>query len=202
MSMSLYIKTHPFCNAKTLQKVILDTFNIKVSNELVRLTIHKILLFTKKKARYYSEPKNSKEKLQEFLDKRKGFIQENRTFVSIDETSFGRNYLPSDGYSKKGKRLYIKRPYTHITTCSVLAAVSLDKSIIFKKKEGSFDTISFCDFLQKLQYPPKTVIIMDNVSFHHSNMVKELINKKGWDYLYTPPYSPIFSTTISKVYFL
>ena len=83
--MSLYIKTHPFCNAKTLQKVILDTFNIKVSNELVRLTIHKTLLFTKKKARYYSEPKNSKEKLQEFLDKRKGFIQENRTFVSIDE---------------------------------------------------------------------------------------------------------------------
>jgi len=191
--MRLYIKTHPFCNVKDIQKIILDTFNLNVSNELVRLTINKTLLFTKKRSRYFSEPKNSNEKLKEFLEKREKFIQENRCFVSIDETSFGRNYLPAYGYAEKGKCLYIKRPYTRITTCSVVAAITQDKSIVFEKKDGSFDSISFCSFLQKLQYPAKTVIIMDNVAFHHSKIVKELIYKKGWEYLYTPPYSPVFN---------
>ena len=145
--MRLYIKTHPFCNVKDIQKIILDTFNLNVSNELVRLTINKTLLITKKKARYFSEPKNSNEKLKEFLEKREKFIQENRCFVSIDETSFGRNYLPAYGYAEKGKCLYIKRPYTHIITCSVVAAITQDRSIVFEKKDGSFDSISFHSFL-------------------------------------------------------
>jgi transposase len=34
---------------------------------------------------------------------------------------------------------------------------------------------------------------MDNVAFHHSKIIKELIHKKGWEYLYTPPYSPVFN---------
>jgi len=191
--MKLYIKTHPFCSVKDLQNILLETFNLKVSNELVRLTISKTLLFTKKKARYFSEPKNDKEKLKEFLEKREKFVQENRVFVSIDETSFGRNYLPTIGYAKKGKRLYIKRPYIRITTCSVLAAITQDNPVIFKKKEGSFETVSFCEFLRILTYPEKTVILMDNVSFHHAKQVKELIKEKGWDYLYTPPYSPVFN---------
>ena len=191
--MKLYIKTHPFCNVKDLQKIILNTFGLNVSNELVRLTINKTLLITKKKARYFSEPKNNEEKLKEFLDKREKFVKEDRIFISIDETSFGRNYLPRDGYSDKGKRLYVKRPYIHITTHSVVAAVCKDKPIIFKKKKGSFNSISFCDFLEDLQYPTKTVILMYNVAFHHSKKVIELIHKKGWEYLYTPPYSPVFN---------
>jgi len=75
----------------------------------------------------------------------------------------------------------VKRPFKNIITCSVLTAVSLGDSIFFIKKQGSFDTISFCEFLKTLTYPNKTVIFMDNVSFHHSRQVKELIQDKGWD---------------------
>jgi len=158
--MRLYIKTHPFCTVKDLKTILVETFNLRISNELVRLTISKSLSYTKKRARYFSEPKNDKEKLEEFLEKRERFIKENRVFVSIDETSFGRNYLPTIGYSERGKRLYIKRPYVRITTCSVLAAITQDNPVVFTKKEGSFETISFCKFLRTLTYPEKTVILM------------------------------------------
>jgi len=163
-TMKLYIKTHPFCSVKDLRSVLFETFKIKVSNELVRLTINKTLYYTKKRARYFSEPKNDQEKLKEFLERRERFVQENRIFVSIDETSFGRNYLPSIGYSEKGRRLYAKRPFVRITTCSVLAAVSKENPIIFKKKQGSFETLSFCEFLKSLTYPAKTVILMKSVA--------------------------------------
>ena len=36
-------------------------------------------------------------------------INENRTFISIDEISFGRNSIVTRGYSKKGKKLFIRQ---------------------------------------------------------------------------------------------
>ena len=192
-AIELFIKTNPTAGTDDILKKIKETFNLKVSRELVRLTLRKTLNYTRKRVRYFSKPKNDDQKLQDFLEKRKVFISQGRTFVSIDETSFGRNYLPTSGYSKKGERLYCKRPWVNTKTKSVLAAVSPSKDVTYKIKEGSYDSRSFCDFLNKLDYPKNTVILMDNVSFHHSKLVKELIKSKGWDTLYTPPYSPIFN---------
>jgi len=149
--------------------------------------------FTRKRARYYSKQKDDEEKLKLFLNLRQQFIDEKRKFVSIDESSFGKNYLPNIGYSKKGQRLYVKRPQSNIKTYSVLAAVSIGDPVIFSKKLGSYNTDTFCEFLTNLNYPEKTVIIMDNVSFHHSLKVKNIIIKKKWNILYIVPYSPVFN---------
>ena len=60
------------------------------------------VIFHSKKARYFSSPKNEIEKLSTFIEKRKNFVNEKRLFVSIDETSFGRNFNPYVGYAFKG----------------------------------------------------------------------------------------------------
>ena len=44
------------------------------------------------------------------------------------------------------------------------------------------------DLLPKL--PPKSVIIMDNASFHKGKHMKTIIQKAGHTLLYLPPYSP------------
>jgi transposase len=44
-----------------------------------------------------------------------------------------------------------------------------------------------------LDCPTDTVIILDNVAFHHSNKVKTLAASRGWELLYNPPYSPWFN---------
>lgn len=192
-SIILYIKTHPFCSVRDVNKVLSQTYNTSVSDELVRITIKKLCNFTKKRARYFSQPKNQQEKLNNFLDKRARFVNENRKFVSIDETSFGRNFSPAIGYAIKGLRLSVKRPAARITTRSVLTVVSQNEPVIYKEKIGSFNTDSFCEFLNDLKFPERTVFLLDNVRFHHSRKVKELAELKCWDLLYTPPYSPVFN---------
>lgn len=191
-AIKLFVNSHPFCSLKDIQIMILKTFNLNVSTELIRLFINKHN-YTKKRARYYSVPKDDEIKLITFINQRNKFVQENRKFISIDETSFGRNYLPAFGYSEKGKRLNIKKPVARVTTQSVLTSVSIGDPIQYCKKEGSFNTESFCAFLKTLNYPEKSVLIMDNVSFHHSKLVMEVIINKGWDVLYVAPYSPIFN---------
>jgi transposase len=39
----------------------------------------------------------------------------------------------------------------------------------------------------------KSVLVMDNVSFHHSERVKQLCSDAGVKLLYLPPYSPDFN---------
>ena len=192
-SIKLYIQTHPFCNIKDVKDIILHNYNISVSKELVRLTMKNVCNFSRKKAMYFSSPKNEIEKLSTFIEKRKNFVNEKRLFVSIDETSFGRNFNPYVGYALKGQRLNIRRPNAYIKTKSVLTCISQHGNLVYKEKPGSFDTTSFCNFLDTLKFPEKTVFLLDNVSFHHSKKVKEFCQNKSWDLLYIPPYSPVFN---------
>ena len=172
--------------------MILNAFQVRVSSELIRLSLvkHK---YTRKRARYYSQPSNDLEQLNEFLLKRKQFVDEQRNFVSIDETSFGRNYQPAFGYAKRGKRLNIKRTNTRITTTSVVSAITGDGKIYYKQESGSFNANKFVQFLESLPCDPKYVLLMDNVAFHHSQVVLEYVKERQWDVLFTPPYSPIFN---------
>jgi transposase len=58
---------------------------------------------------------------------------------------------------------------------------------------GSFNTQRFCAFLQELHIPRGSVILLDNVSFHHSKAALEVVQRKGIVLLFTPPYSPWFN---------
>ncbi len=185
-----YIKENPFCSLSDIQILLINN-KIEVCTETIRLFL-KENNYTKKKAKYYSESKNQEEKTKEFLILREKYIKENRNFVSIDETSFGRNYAPTYGYSLKGTKLNIKRLYTRITSQSVLSASST-KQLTYIKSSKPFNSLSFSNFIKELEEPKGSVIILDNVSFHHSKIVKEVAKEKDYDLLYIPPYSPIFN---------
>jgi transposase len=190
-AISLYVMSHPFTDCNDLKKMIKTQFDLEISKELVRLSIKK-LGFTRKRARYCSYPKHYDEKLEMFLKLRSSFVQQGREFVSIDETSFGRNFKPASGYSLKGKRLMIQKKFVRITNQSVVSAASLNK-LFWYQQPKPFTSQTFIGFLKTLPFPEKTVILLDNVSFHHSKCVKDLCQDKGWDILYIPPYSPIFN---------
>ena len=48
-------------------------------------------------------------------------------------------------------------------------------------------------YIKTFEFPKNKNIIMDNVSFHHSKIIKNYINSKNWNIIYTPPYSPNFN---------
>lgn len=120
-------------------------------------------------------------------------VSENRRFVAIDETSFGRHGVVTYGYAPVGMRLYVKKKTPHMYTTSVVALVDTHGIISKTSKHGSFNTQYFRDFLCQAPIESGTVILLDNVAFHKARSITELADQKGWILLYTPPYSPWFN---------
>jgi transposase len=61
---------------------------------------------------------------------------------------------------------------------------------------GLTDATIFEDFIEQLlhhcgKFPePKSVLIMDNASFHHTGRIDQLCSEAGVKIMYLPPYSP------------
>jgi transposase len=80
-----------------------------------------------------------------------------------------------------------------------LPAYTQDGIILSRIFRGSTDA-TFCEsFIEQLlqhcgRWPePKSVLVMDNPSFHHSDRIKTLCADAGVELLYLPPYSPDFN---------
>jgi transposase len=186
------IECNPFISLRQLKDIIKSTLSLSVSIELLRVAM-KIHGYSKKKVKYFSKSSGQELKTKEFLKKRSEFIKQNKYFVSIDKTSFGRNGILQYGYSPIGVPLKIQKLQPRITTQSYLVACD-NKSIIKKvSKNGSVNTEYFLNFLKDLKLPNNTVILLDNVSFHHSKVVKDFAKESNIELLYTPPYSPWFN---------
>jgi transposase len=110
--------------------------------------------------------------------------------LSIDESSFNIYDNPRYGYSKKGKRIVRRIQYQGKRTISLLMAISKNEVVGFKIQDCPFNSKSFSEFILSLNCPPKTPIVLDNVAFHKSKIVKEAIANKGFITCYNLAYSP------------
>lgn len=186
------ILNNPFISLSEMRDIVMKTLDINVSKELVRQVI-KRQGFTKKKARFYGISKAQVEKTKVFLECRESFKNQGKQFVSIDEVSFGRSGCNIKGYSMKGTKLFVKKNIPRMTTTSVVACVSNDGLVGKKQLVGAFNTQHFLDFLKNLKLDRGTIILLDNVSFHHSKSIKEFATNHDLQLLYVPPYSPWFN---------
>jgi transposase len=114
--------------------------------------------------------------------------------VCIDETGLCNIGNINYGYFTKGQNPEIisvaKREKV-----SILMTIHPFKGIIsIEKQKQAYNTKSFATFLKESLLPclPDSVkvLLMDNVNFHKSNLVKEILDSKGIKCLYIPPYSP------------
>ena len=186
------ITNNPFVSIISLKQIIKDTFRFDVSKELIRVEIHS-MNFSRKKARFFSTTKNLKDKTRDFLNTRETLITQGYKFFSIDETSFGRHGKPVMGYSEKGKVLKIQKKQPRITTVSSLVMISENGLVQRLESTKSYNSLSFLNFIRSYSFPEKSVILLDNVSFHHSSYVKQYCKEKEIILLYVPPYSPWFN---------
>ena len=186
------IKANPFITIQQLRHIIQQNFKFFVSSQLLRTAIRNID-YTKKKARFFGKPKDLEQKISNFVQIRQELKEQGRDFVSLDETSFGRNGKVQYGYSPKGQQLKIQKCAPRMTTTTSIAVVSAFEIVARHEIVGSYNTDLFCTFLQSLSLKPKTVILLDNVRFHHSKAAKEIADKNDWYLLFVPPYSPRFN---------
>jgi hypothetical protein len=83
----------------------------------------------------------------------------------------------------------------------ILPAYSQDGIVLTRVFRGSTDALVFEDFIDELlrhcgRWPePKSVLVMDNASFHHSERLSQMCADAGVKLVYLPPYSPDLNPT-------
>jgi len=183
---------NPLNSLENLQIKIHENFNISVSKDLIR-AVRKKLVLSRKKVKFFARPKHVFAKTEEFLAKRDEYVEKGYNFISVDETSFGRNTAAVYGYSPKGCPIYMKKNNLPMVTKSALCAIDQNHIIARSVIKGAYTAATFLEFLLNLTLPINTVILLDNCRIHHSKFVKDFAQTQSWNLLYVPPYSPWFN---------
>jgi transposase len=184
------IEEHPFCTIADVASKLRDR-GLTVSCSSAWRAVRRAGFSPKRPKLRTSRREPSLEECEAFLQ---GFRQTGER-ISVDESCIYLNDPPRRGYSRRGQRI-IHRTATapRRRKISLLLAISETRGVIaYTTTKDSVNTAYFNDFLRNIDAPTGSIVILDNVSFHHSRAVKETAVAKGIALLYPPPYSPDFN---------
>jgi transposase len=119
--------------------------------------------------------------------------QSMQDLVFIDET--GVNLAITRMYARAaiGQRAYASKPRYRGKNVTIIGAMSLSGVLTNFTFSGSNNTDNFVAYLKDELLPnlwPGAIVIMDNLSVHKVEQVRELIESVGAQLVYLPPYSP------------
>jgi transposase len=100
------------------------------------------------------------------------------------------------GRCAKGERLRAPVPYGHWKTTTFLAGLCHDGLIAPLVLDGPIDGDSFRAWVEQFLAPalhPKQIVVLDNLSSHKVDGVRQAIEAVGARVLYLPRYSPDFN---------
>ena len=115
------------------------------------------------------------------------------SFISIDETCLYFHPRPRTGYAKRGQRLHVPLHQRRHDKYTLMLAVSSKGVVGWQLLQGSGTSSTFAAFITSLPCSTDTHVLLDNVSFHKSKVVREAMAAKGLTPAYTPPYSPEYN---------
>ncbi|KAL0929406.1 uncharacterized protein CTRU02_215572 [Colletotrichum truncatum] len=117
--------------------------------------------------------------------------------VFVDESGVDKSIgTRRRGWAPRGKRPRQIKRFHRGRRYQILPAYTQDGVIHFRVFEGSTDAKVFESFIETLllycgRWPePRSVLIMDNASFHHSERIQEMCSEAGVVLIYSAPYSP------------
>ena len=125
------------------------------------------------------------------MDKIAGIKLEN--IVYIDETGFDEYYSRTYGYSKRGQRIIGKVYGRKLYRTNLIAGLANGKIVAEKLYRESTKYPFFEDWFENELLPQvkkKSVIVLDNATFHRKAALCRLAKKRKCQMLFLPPYSP------------
>jgi transposase len=125
-----------------------------------------------------------------------GAIDSDR-FVFVDECSTNISLAPLYGWARNGERTHQKAPRNWGKNMTLISSIGkeggMGASLVV---EGSTNATVFETYLEEVLCPTLKrgqVVVMDNLSAHKGERVRELIEGKGCELVYLPPYSPDYN---------
>ena len=118
-----------------------------------------------------------------------------RRLVFIDEMGTNTSLSPRYAYCLKGRRAYAQVPRNRGANTTLLASMSLEGMGPCLAVEGATTTRVFETYVERVLAPTLRcgqIVVLDNLSAHKGRRARELIEERGCELLYLPPYSPDF----------
>lgn len=130
-------------------------------------------------------------KREQFLERIRATAPEKLIF--LDESGVTTSMTRLRGRCLGGRRIHEATPGGHWKILTVLGAMSLRGMIATMTIEEATDADIFLAYVEQVLAPvlrPGDVVVMDNLSSHKVDGVRQAIEKAGAELLYLPPYSP------------
>ena len=116
--------------------------------------------------------------------------------VFVDEMGTNVSLSPLYAWSRKGERAFGSAPRNWGKNVTLLASITKEGLGECLAVEGTTTREVFEAYLEQVLVPtlvPGQIVVMDNLSAHKGGRVKEIIEGRGCEVLYLPPYSPDFN---------
>jgi transposase len=119
-----------------------------------------------------------------------------RSLVFVDEMGTNISLSPLYGWSRKGERAHCSVPRNRGKNTTLLASMTMEGMGPSLAVEGATNGEVFEAYVERILVPTLRkgqVVVMDNLSAHKRERVRELIEGRGCELLYLPSYSPDFN---------
>ena len=133
------------------------------------------------------------EKRFTFCQKIEELEKDGKTIVYIDESGFAHDMPRTHGSSVKGQRCYGKHDWGAKGRTNAIGALIGSTLVAVGLLSGSVNTDVFTTWVDKIllpNIPERSIVVMDNASFHKGKDMQNMIEESGHTLLYLPPYSP------------
>jgi transposase len=116
-----------------------------------------------------------------------------KRLVFVDEMGTHTSLSPLRAWSRRGKRAPCKVPRNRGKNTTLLASMSAEGMGPSLAVTGAVDARVFEAYLERVllpELPPGRILVMDNLSAHKTEKARELVEARGCELVYLPPYSP------------
>src|SRR3712207_3105303 len=117
-----------------------------------------------------------------------------RGLVFVDEMGTNISLSPLYAWAPKGQRAYWSVPRNRGANTTVLSSMSADEGMgPSLTVEGATTSVVFEAYVEQVLAPTLRrgqVVVMDNLSAHKGERVRQLIEERGCELTYLPSYSP------------
>ncbi|BBI93078.1 IS630 family transposase [Serratia symbiotica] len=141
----------------------------------------------------FSHPKADENLRKLFRQKVETYQEQEKPLIFIDESGFPYDLPRNHGYSPKGQLCYGCKDWLAKGRTNAIGALLGTTLLTVTLFDGNINSHVFYSWMTQCLIPvlpQKSVLFMDNVSFHKREDILQAIEKAGHQVEFLPPYSP------------
>ena len=115
-----------------------------------------------------------------------------KRFVFVDEMGANTSLSPIYGWARRGRRAYFRAPRNRDANVTLLSSMTYSEMGPSLAVEGPTTREVFEAYVDRVLAPdlrPGQIVVMDNLSAHKGSRIRDLIERRGCQLRYLPPYS-------------